>query len=104
VVLDLVGSTETLELAAGVLRPAGELVVVGSGGGRLVVSKPGVLPAGARVRLPFWGSRPELVEVVELARRGLLEVATETLPLAEAAEAFDRLRRGEVVGRLVLVP
>jgi alcohol dehydrogenase, propanol-preferring len=102
VVLDFVGAQATIDLGAAVLRPAGELVLVGSGGGRLVVSKPGALPAGARVRLPFWGSRAELVQVVELARSGLLEVETTTMALADAAAAFDQLRRAEVVGRLVL--
>jgi alcohol dehydrogenase, propanol-preferring len=102
VVLDFVGAQPTIELGASVLRPAGELVLVGSGGGRLVVSKPGALPAGARVRLPFWGSWPELVQVVELTRRGLLVVETTTMALTDAAAAFDRLRRAEVVGRLVL--
>jgi propanol-preferring alcohol dehydrogenase len=102
VVLDFVGAQATIDLGASVLRPAGELVLVGSGGGRLVVSKPGALPQGARVRLPFWGSRAELVQVVELARSGLLEVETTTMALGDAAAAFDRLRRAEVVGRLVL--
>ena len=104
VVLDFVGADATIELGAAVLRPAGELVVVGSAGGRLVVSKPGSLPSGARVRLPFWGSRPELVAVVDLARSGRLEVTTRALPLADAAEAIADLRRGDVLGRLVLVP
>jgi alcohol dehydrogenase, propanol-preferring len=102
VVLDFVGAQATIDLGAALLRPAGELVLVGSGGGRLVVSKPGALPAGARVRLPFWGSRTELVQVVELARGGRLEVETTTMALADAAAAFDQLRRGEIVGRLVL--
>jgi alcohol dehydrogenase, propanol-preferring len=102
VVLDFVGAQATIDLGAALLRPAGELVLVGSGGGRLVVSKPGALPAGARVRLPFWGSRTELVQVVELARGGRLEVETATMALADAAAAFDQLRRGDVVGRLVL--
>lgn len=104
VVLDFVGAQASLDLAAGLLGPAGELVVVGSGGGRLVVAKPGALPAGARVRLPFWGSRRELVDVVDLARDGRLEVETTPLPLRDAAAAFERLRRGDVIGRLVLVP
>jgi propanol-preferring alcohol dehydrogenase len=102
VVLDFVGAQATIDLGAALLRPAGELVLVGSGGGRLVVSKPGALPAGARVRLPFWGSRTELVQVVELTRAGRLEVETTTMALADAAAAFDQLRRGDVVGRLVL--
>ncbi|MGP4044100.1 NAD(P)-dependent alcohol dehydrogenase [Streptomyces sp. 2A115] len=103
-VLDFVGTTQTMELAAGVLRPGGELAVVGSGGGRLTVSKPGVLPPGFRLSLPFWGTRPELAEVVALARSGAIHVETERFPLSAAPEAIDRLRRGRVRGRAVLVP
>jgi len=103
-VLDFVGSDPTLALAAGVLRPGGSLVIVGSGGGRLTVAKPGPLPQGASVSLPFWGSRRELAEVIALARAGDVRVETELFPLAAAAEAFDRLRAGHVRGRAVLLP
>lgn len=30
--------------------------------------KPGFLPPGFRLSLPFWGARPELAEVITLAR------------------------------------
>ncbi|WP_445516229.1 NAD(P)-dependent alcohol dehydrogenase [Streptomyces sp. NEAU-174] len=103
-VLDFVGTAQTLELAVGVLRPGGELAVVGSGGGSLTVAKPGVLPAGFRLSLPFWGTRHELAGVVTLARSGALRVETECLPLSAAPEALDRLRRGAARGRTVLVP
>ncbi|MGK3106059.1 NAD(P)-dependent alcohol dehydrogenase [Streptomyces sp. WAC05858] len=103
-VFDFVGAPQTLELATSVLRPGGELAVVGSGGGSLTVSKPGVLPPGFRLSLPFWGTRHELAAVVTLARSGALHVETERFPLSAAAEAIDRLRRGRVRGRTVLVP
>ncbi|MET7310711.1 NAD(P)-dependent alcohol dehydrogenase [Streptomyces sp. NPDC005571] len=103
-VLDFVGNATTLELATGVLRPGGELAVVGSAGGRLTVRKPGVLPPGFRLSLPFWGTRPELAEVIALARSGALHVETEQFPLSGAPEAFGRLRQGQVQGRAVLVP
>ncbi|MFI0777487.1 NAD(P)-dependent alcohol dehydrogenase [Streptomyces sp. NPDC021212] len=103
-VFDFVGTDPTLDLATAVLRPGGELAVVGSGGGRLTVSKPGVLPPGFRLSLPFWGTRPELAEVIGLARSGALHVETERFPLSAAPEAIDRLRGGRVRGRAVLVP
>ncbi|MEU8877339.1 NAD(P)-dependent alcohol dehydrogenase [Streptomyces javensis] len=103
-VLDFVGTAQTLELAISVLRPGGELAVVGSGGGSLTVSKPGILPAGFRLSLPFWGTRHELAGVVTLARSGALRVETERFPLSAAPEAIDRLRRGAARGRTVLVP
>jgi alcohol dehydrogenase, propanol-preferring len=102
-VLDFVGSATSLELATDCLRAGGDLVVVGSGGGQLVVGK-GRLPAGVRVSLPFWGTRPELREVIALAAAGRLPVAVEEFPLSAAAEVLARLHAGEVRGRAVLVP
>ncbi|MFE3138680.1 NAD(P)-dependent alcohol dehydrogenase [Streptomyces scopuliridis] len=103
-VLDFVGDTATLELAAATLRPGGELALVGSGGGQLTVRKPGFLPPGFRLSLPFWGTRPELADVIALARSGTLRVETNHSPLSAAPQAFDRLRQGGVRGRVVLVP
>ncbi|MEU5262926.1 NAD(P)-dependent alcohol dehydrogenase [Amycolatopsis sp. NPDC021455] len=103
-VLDFVGSDPTLRLSAGVLRPGGDLVLVGSGGGKLTVTKPGPLPQGASVSLPFWGARRELTEVIALAGAGKIRVETELFPLAAAGEAFERLRAGRIQGRAVLLP
>ncbi|WP_326727081.1 NAD(P)-dependent alcohol dehydrogenase [Streptomyces phaeochromogenes] len=103
-VLDFVGSHSSLELAVGALRSGGELAVVGSGGGQLTVRKPGALPPGVRISLPFWGTRPELEEVVALARKGVVRVETEEFALSSAPDAIDRLRSGRTRGRTVLVP
>ncbi len=104
VVLDFVGAQNSIDLSVSLLRTAGELVLVGSGGGTLAVAKPGPQPSGAVIRMPFWGSRPELVEVVDLARSGRLTVRSTKFALDEAGRAFDELRQGRIVGRAVLVP
>ncbi len=101
VVLDFVGSGESLGLAGEVLGGDGDLVAVGSGGGSFRKS---ALPQGTRVSLPFWGTLGELAEVVGLARRGLLKVETTRYGLSEAAAAVEALRSGRLVGRAVLVP
>ncbi|WP_405864861.1 MULTISPECIES: NAD(P)-dependent alcohol dehydrogenase [unclassified Streptomyces] len=103
-VLDFVGNEATLGLAVDVLRPGGELALIGSGGGQVTVRKPGLLPPGFRLSLPFWGTRPELTEVIALARSGALHVETERFPLSAAPKAFDLLRRGQIRGRAVLMP
>jgi alcohol dehydrogenase, propanol-preferring len=103
-VLDFAGTDATLDLAARGLRADGDLVVVGSGGGHLTIRKPGLLPPGARVSLPFWGARDELREVVALARAGRVRVEVERFPLSAAGEALARLRAGTVAGRAVLIP
>ncbi|MEW2403608.1 NAD(P)-dependent alcohol dehydrogenase [Streptomyces sp. NPDC046862] len=103
-VLDFVGTSATLRLGVSVLRPGGTLSLVGSAGGELTVRKPGALPPGLRISLPFWGTRPDLEQVVALARSGAVRVATEQFPLSRAREAIDTLRSGKVRGRAVLVP
>ncbi|MFI5875150.1 alcohol dehydrogenase catalytic domain-containing protein [Streptomyces sp. NPDC051445] len=103
-VLDFVGGHSSMALAVDVLRAGGELAVVGSGGGELAVRKPGALPPGTRVSLPFWGTAPELEQVVALAREGALRVQVEQFALSSAPEAIARLRSGAVRGRAVLVP
>lgn len=104
VVFDFAGAQSSLDLAVSLLATAGELVVVGSGGGSLTVSKPGALPSGAVVRLPFWGSRPELEAVVEVARGGALAPRTTVYDLTDADRALSDLQGGRLLGRAVLVP
>ena len=103
-VLDFVGSRSSLDLAARSLRTEGDLVVVGSGSGTLTVSKPGPLPQGARLSLPFWGSRSELAEVVALCRSGAVKPEVERFPLAAVHDAIAALRGGTLAGRAVLIP
>jgi propanol-preferring alcohol dehydrogenase len=104
VVLDFVGSDETMRLGAGALVPGGRLVVVGGARGTMAVGKGLDLPLGWQVSAPFWGSREDLVSVVELAEKGLLDPVIEEVPFRAVPDAYARLRDGRVTGRLVVVP
>lgn len=103
-VLDFVGTRSTLDLGARSLRAHGHLVVVGSGGGELTVSKPGPLPQGGRLSLPFWGSRAELEEVVALCHAAAVRAEVERFPLTAVHDAITALRNGNLAGRAVLIP
>jgi propanol-preferring alcohol dehydrogenase len=103
VVLDFVGTDSTLAHAAAVVAPDGLVVLVGEAGGSLSFGFEAV-PVESWLTTVAWGSRDELREVVRLAQRGRLQWDVETLPLGEAATAHERLRAGDVEGRLVLVP
>ena len=103
VVLDCVASDATLDLAAGAVSIGGDICYVGRGGGSLGVN-PGRLPFECSVMLPSWGTLPELIEVVALARSGAIHVEVETVTLEQAIATYRRLRRGEVRGRAVAVP
>lgn len=102
-VLDFVGINPTLTLASQVVAINGDITVVGLGGGHLDFSY-GKLPFGATVSMPYWGSRVELTEVLELLRRKLIQVETQTFPLTEASHVYQLLREGKINGRAVLIP
>jgi propanol-preferring alcohol dehydrogenase len=103
VVLDMVGTDETLADAAAAVAPNGVVLLIGEAGGRLSMGMDGAALESWFTSVA-WGSRDDLREVVRLAGRRRLKWDAETLPLARANEAHARLRAGGVSGRLVLVP
>ncbi len=102
-VFDFVGSPRSLALGAKVVEQGGILVQIGEAGGRLPFGFDTV-PSEAHVTTSVWGSLDELRAVVDLARRGRITWHVETLPLDRANDALRRVRRGQVLGRLVLTP
>lgn len=102
-VLDMVGSDQTLAAAGGIIRPEGHLTVVGLAGGTLGFAY-GALPFEAQVSLPYWGSAVELMEVLDLARAGRIESHTERFSLEDADKAYERMRAGDLKGRAVICP
>jgi alcohol dehydrogenase, propanol-preferring len=102
-VLDMVGIDATLKMAARVARSLGHVTIVGLGGGALPVNFFS-LPHECSATAPYWGSIPELVEVVSLARAGKIKMLVEHFTLDRAAEAYSLLHDGKIAGRAVIVP
>lgn len=102
-VLDIVGSDTTLQLAVSVARRLGHLTVVGIAGGSLPFSYLGV-PTELSVASTFYGSIPELTEVVALAHAGKIRPQVELFPLEQVADVYHRLRAGKIHGRAVITP
>lgn len=102
-VLDLVGSDETLALGAEVARPEGDLTLVGLAGGTFPLSFFSQ-PYECAIATTYWGSAIELLEVLELARAGHIHAHVQRFPLEDAAAVYERLRRGEIDGRAVVCP
>jgi propanol-preferring alcohol dehydrogenase len=103
VVLDFVGSQDTLDLARATVSTGGDIVIVGLAGGRLPAGF-GTLPFETRVTMTFWGTKAELAEVIALARAGRVAVHVEQFALADAQTAYDRLKAGSLRGRAVVIP
>lgn len=103
VVLDLVGTSASLDLASSVVMRQGRIVIVGGGGGTVPVGMEEI-PYETWVTTSIMGSRSDVTTVLDHAQRGNVECHVEELPLHEANTALDRLREGAVTGRLVLKP
>ena len=102
-VLDFVGAGSTIRLASKVIRPLGHIVVVGRSQ-EAFEFKDRALPYGASMSTTFGGSKLELMELLALAEAGKIQAHITRYPLSQVGMAFDKLRRGEIVGRAVVVP
>jgi alcohol dehydrogenase, propanol-preferring len=102
-VVDCVGSDETLALAAGAVAPGGHVSLLGLAGGTFPMRFGGV-PLETSVIFSNWGTRAELADVVALARDGVIAIDVERVPLAGVPAAYERLAAGATRGRLVAVP
>ncbi|MET7769623.1 NAD(P)-dependent alcohol dehydrogenase [Nocardia sp. NPDC005366] len=107
-VFDFVGIDATATLAVESVAPNGAYRMIGLGGGAPEITAapaggPG-WPWGASVRKSYGGTKSDLINSVELARTGRLRVEVERYDLADGREALDRLDRGLIQGRAVLVP
>jgi len=103
VVIDFVGATKTLELARSVARIMGDVTVVGIGGGEVPLSFFSQ-PYEVSIATTYWGSRPELVELLALAARGDVRTERTLYSLDDAVRAYRDLRDGLVTGRAVVEP
>ncbi|MFI6777546.1 NAD(P)-dependent alcohol dehydrogenase [Nocardia sp. NPDC050412] len=107
-VFDFVGVDATARLAVESVAPNGAYRMIGLGGGAPEVTAgpaggPG-WPWGASIRKCYGGTKSDLINSVALAQSGRLTVETERFELADGRAALDRLERGLITGRAVLVP
>jgi propanol-preferring alcohol dehydrogenase len=104
-VCELVGSAKSMADSLAALRRRGRLVLVGYSPDSLTVHPIPLVVGELTVIGSVGNTRAELVEVVELTARGqLVALIDSVLPLEEINEALDRVRRGQVMGRVVVRP
>jgi len=108
VVVDFVGSQDTLDLAARVTARGGAIVVTGGGGGRLsLTAEMGVGRSPDRevtMVHTFGGAKQELVKALSLAEQGAVRAHVHPFALEEADRALAELEAGRLIGRAVIVP
>ncbi len=104
-VVDTVGLPSTVTLAIDSVMKGSKIVLIGLQGGRIPLPLP-ILPFKALSLVgTYTGSLGELRELVAVARAGGLKpMPIWTRDLSCLCDSLDRLRRREVVGRIVLTP
>lgn len=103
VVIDFVGATATMELARSVARPMADVTIVGIGGGEMPLAFFSQ-PYEVSIATTYWGTRPELAELLTLAARGTVTAESTVYSLDDAPQAYRDLRNGTLTGRAVVVP
>jgi propanol-preferring alcohol dehydrogenase len=92
------------DMAFSCLRPTGILLVVGLPAENICF--PPILMAGGEIRIQASavGTRQDLREVLALAAAGKVRCQVVERPLAQANEVLNQMRKGQVSGRIVLIP
>jgi propanol-preferring alcohol dehydrogenase len=103
VVLDFVGAASTIALGAAVVRAGADLIVVGAAAGNFTWNFY-ALPYEVNLTTTFWGTLPELHEVIAMAGQGLIKPHIQRFPLEEAMGAYELMEQGQLSGRAVVVP
>jgi propanol-preferring alcohol dehydrogenase len=102
-VFDFVGADPTIATAVAVAAIDADVTIVGIGGGTATVGF-GTIAYDAAVRVPYWGYRNELIEVLDLARAGKVDVEVQTYSLDDGPKAYEDLAASRIRGRAVIVP
>ena len=103
--LDFVGAESSSALAVGLVRRAGQVVIVGLFGGEFRMPLPMFPLRSLSITGSYVGGVHDLRELVALAQRVTLpQIPLDLRPLDGVNQALDDLAQGRVVGRVVLQP
>ena len=102
-VFDFVGTDETHAGSAAMLARGGTYSVIGYGG-TISIPSPALVVNEHAVVGNLVGTWIDLWELLQLHAAGRIVLKTEVHPLDAVNEVLDKLRKGEVTGRAVLVP
>jgi NAD+-dependent secondary alcohol dehydrogenase Adh1 len=102
-VIDFVGEGDAVANGLAMTRNAGYYYIVGYGG-KVEIPTMDMIVSEKTIVGNLVGTYPDLVELMALADRGLVNLATKEYKLSEANQALHDLNKGKVKGRAVLIP
>jgi NAD+-dependent secondary alcohol dehydrogenase Adh1 len=102
-VIDFVGEGDAVANGLAMTRNAGYYYIVGYGG-KVEIPTMDMIVSEKTIVGNLVGTYPDLVELMALADRGLVKLATREYRLSEANQALHDLNKGKIKGRAVLIP
>ncbi|WP_428390682.1 NAD(P)-dependent alcohol dehydrogenase [Lichenicoccus sp.] len=102
-VIDFVGEGDAVAKGLTMTRNGGVYYIVGYGG-KIELPTIDMITAEKTIVGNLVGTYPELVELMALADRGLVNLATREYRLEDANQALKDLHHGRIKGRAVLIP
>src|SRR5574339_969177 len=104
-VIDFVNSTKSVQTDMQFLRRRAKLVLVGLYGGELKLNLISIPTKAHRLIGSYTGTLNELVGLLSLAERGIINpVVTDRFKLEEATDGLSQLKEGNIIGRGVINP
>jgi propanol-preferring alcohol dehydrogenase len=98
-------ATAAFEQSIGMLRPGGTVAYIGLPGGKADQVRASIAAISAwelTITGSNVGTRADLVEAVDFALQGLVKAKIQKIPLSQINKTFNDMRRGKIVGRMVL--
>lgn len=103
-VIDLVNGTQTSRFAFDALRKGGKLVQVGLFGGEMQIPLPLMPIRAITIQGSYVGNVKELRALIDIAKKGQIPaIPVEKQPQKNADAVLNRLKNGQITGRVVLV-
>jgi propanol-preferring alcohol dehydrogenase len=104
-VIDFVNASKTVETDMQMLRRRARVVLVGLFGGELKLSLVSMPTRAYRLIGSYTGSLTDLIELVSLAKRGVIKpLISNRFKLNQATEALQMLKDGRILGRGIINP
>lgn len=102
--LDFVSVQSTFDMCQKYVKNHGIVIPVGLGATNLTFDLADLALREVHILGCFWGSSSDLEECFELARKGKVVPKVTSVPLLELPQSIEKLKRGEITGRIIHIP
>lgn len=103
-VVDFVGNQRSFDTALAIVKPAGTIHIVGLMAPSIQLQLMPAVLKDLTVQTSFWGTKAELVEVLDAVAQGKIKPLVGTRPLEDCLQVLKELHGGQIKGRIALIP